>query len=194
MWQIRCSSPAICHRVRCQETFCIWFLSLFFFFSYSLWVVDAHIHKVCPTYTASDCDVWQGIFFEYLHWDTVILLEFQLHFLPDIVAAVYVYWIDDGWLRGVLGAGMSELRCIFHAAAERRVGCWVLKLVLWRPCNYLPIIAHMLGYNWASPPVVSEGWISDSEWQPVIILYCLYVLRNLKVTQQKHSFCLCRVW
>ena len=127
MWQIRCSSPAICHRVRCQETFCIWFLSLFFFFSYSLWVVDAHIHKVCPTYTASDCDVWQGIFFEYLHWDTVILLEFQLHFLPDIVAAVYVYWIDDWRLASRCSWGWNE-RAEMYFSCRSWAESWLLGL------------------------------------------------------------------
>ena len=190
MWQIRCSSPAICsHRVSCRETFCIWF------FSFPVGCRRAHPWSMDDVYSLR---LWcvRGIFFEYMHWDTVIILEFQLYFIPDIIAAVlYIGVITGGWLRGVVEAGMNELKCIFHAAAEWRVSCcWVVKRCCGDPCNYLPIIAHMLAYNWASPPVISEGWIGDSEWQPVIILHCLYVLRNRKVTQQKHSFCLCRVW
>lgn len=136
MWQIRCSSPAICsHLASCRETFCIWFF--FFFF---LRVVDVRIREVWTTYTASKCDVFRGIFFEYMHWDTVITLEFQLYFVPDIIAAVlYVGVITGGWLHCIFEAGTSELKCIFHAAAERSVSCcWVLKRVLWRPVQLSP--------------------------------------------------------
>lgn len=147
MWQIRCSSPAIRRRWCAAAR-----RPLYANFFPRCWCAHPEsVDNIYMWYTFRD------ILFECLHPGVEVILRVLLvhtSYTPEIMVAVYC----NGNQRLALHYLWAQ-NVFFIQQPSGDLAAGDLKWALWTPCNYLPIIAHMFCYNWAS-----TQRITDSEW------------------------------